>query len=62
MARQVDPGNRRNYILRPTSQGRRIAGEAERRGGDAFTERFLDGDVADLRRLAEYSARYNAAD
>ncbi|MFE7799719.1 MarR family winged helix-turn-helix transcriptional regulator [Nocardia sp. NPDC057440] len=60
LTREVDPDNRRSYHLRPTPEGRRIAGEAEQRRRDAFTERFLGWDDDDLRRLAEYLARYNA--
>ncbi|MEV6426468.1 MarR family transcriptional regulator [Nocardia sp. NPDC051463] len=60
LTREVDPGNRRKYHLRPTLEGRRIAGDAERRRRDAFAERFLEWGDDDLRRLAGYLARYNA--
>lgn len=61
LTREVDPGNRRNHILRATPEGRQIAAEAERRRQEAFTERFLDWRDEDVRQLAEYLVRYNAA-
>ncbi|MVU82129.1 MarR family transcriptional regulator [Nocardia sp. ET3-3] len=62
LAREVDPANRRNLLLRATPEGKRIARAAARARADAFAERFRDWDDADVERLAEYLVRYNAAD
>ncbi|WP_330255438.1 MarR family transcriptional regulator [Nocardia sp. NBC_00565] len=61
LTREVDPDNRRNHILRPTADGRRVAGEAERRRHREFAERLTGWDDADIRRFAEYLVRYNTA-
>ncbi|AYF75610.1 MarR family transcriptional regulator [Nocardia yunnanensis] len=62
LARDVDPANRRNLVLRATAEGRQVARAAARRRAAAFTERFRDWDDADIERMAEYLVRYNAAD
>lgn len=60
LTREVDPENRRNHILRPTAEGRRVAGAAEQRRHREFAERLTAWDDADIRRFAEYLVRYNA--
>ncbi|MFI5781534.1 MarR family winged helix-turn-helix transcriptional regulator [Nocardia sp. NPDC051570] len=62
LAREVDPANRRNHILRATTEGRRVARAAQRARGRAFAERFQDWDDRDIDRLAAYLVRYNASD
>ncbi len=59
LTREVDPENRRNHILRPTGEGRRVAGAAERRRHQEFAERLTAWDDADIRRFADYLVRYN---
>lgn len=62
LTREVDPGNRRNHILRASARGRRIAREAENRRSLAFGERLRDWDEDDIARFAGYLMRYNEAD
>ncbi|MFC4376366.1 MarR family winged helix-turn-helix transcriptional regulator [Nocardia halotolerans] len=59
LEREVDPGNRRNHILRATDTGRSVALEAERRRREAFDTRFADWSDTDVRALAGYLVRYN---
>ncbi|WP_433721988.1 MarR family winged helix-turn-helix transcriptional regulator [Nocardia sp. CA-129566] len=61
LTREVDPENRRNHILRPTAEGRRVAGVAEQRRHREFAERLTAWEDADIRRFAEYLVRYNTA-
>ncbi|KZM73746.1 winged helix-turn-helix transcriptional regulator [Nocardia terpenica] len=62
LAKEVDPANRRNHILRATAAGKRVAREAERSRRGAFTERLHDWDDHDIAQLARYLMRYNAPD
>ncbi|WP_280386600.1 MarR family winged helix-turn-helix transcriptional regulator [Nocardia wallacei] len=59
LAKEVDPANRRNHILRATTEGKRVAREAERARALAFTDRFRDWNDHDIEKLAEYLVRYN---
>ncbi|WP_433685175.1 MarR family winged helix-turn-helix transcriptional regulator [Nocardia sp. CA-119907] len=59
LTREVDPENRRNHILQPTAEGRRVAGAAEQRRHREFAERLTAWEDADIRRFAEYLVRYN---
>ncbi|MRH92525.1 MarR family transcriptional regulator [Nocardia sp. SYP-A9097] len=60
--RTVDPANRRNHVLHATPEGKRVARTASRRRVDAFADRLVDWDDADIAQLARYLVRYNAAD
>ncbi|MGV9837373.1 MarR family winged helix-turn-helix transcriptional regulator [Nocardia niigatensis] len=62
LTREVDPANRRNLVLHATAEGKRVARAAARNRSAAFTDRFADWDDADVKRLAAYLVRYNAAD
>ncbi|GEM34756.1 hypothetical protein NN3_57630 [Nocardia neocaledoniensis NBRC 108232] len=57
--REVDPGNRRNHLLRATAAGRAVARAAEHRRREAFTARFADWTDADVEAMAGYLVRYN---
>ncbi|WP_280343379.1 MarR family winged helix-turn-helix transcriptional regulator [Nocardia neocaledoniensis] len=59
LEREVDPGNRRNHLLRATDSGRAVARAAERRRREAFTARFADWSDADVEAMAGYLVRYN---
>ncbi|MBF6330144.1 MarR family winged helix-turn-helix transcriptional regulator [Nocardia transvalensis] len=61
LTREADPANRRNHILRATTEGRRRAREAERARARAFTDRFRDWDDRDIARFAAYLVRYDKA-
>ncbi|WP_278265733.1 MarR family transcriptional regulator [Nocardia sp. AG03] len=62
LEREVDPGNRRNHLLRATEAGRTVARAAERRRREAFTARFADWTDTDVAALASYLVRYNHGD
>ncbi|MFB7874565.1 MarR family winged helix-turn-helix transcriptional regulator [Nocardia sp. NPDC056064] len=62
LAREVDPGNRRNHLLRATEAGRAVAVAAERRRREAFTDRFAEWTDADVAALAAALVRYNRGD
>ncbi|RJO77718.1 MarR family transcriptional regulator [Nocardia panacis] len=60
LTREVDNTNRRNNILRPTTEGKRVAREAEQVRHEVFEERLHDWSDTDVARFAEYLRRYNA--
>ncbi|WP_225726828.1 MULTISPECIES: MarR family winged helix-turn-helix transcriptional regulator [unclassified Nocardia] len=60
LTRAIDPTNRRNHILRPTREGKRVAREAEDARRTAFAERLREWPDADITRFADYLHRYNA--
>lgn len=62
LERAVDPGNRRNHVLRATPAGRTVAREAERRRRQAFQSRFADWTDEDVEAMAGYLIRYNRGD
>ncbi|MFD3508788.1 MarR family winged helix-turn-helix transcriptional regulator [Nocardia sp. NPDC058666] len=61
LEREVDPGNRRNHILRATAEGEAVARKAESRRREAFQSRFADWTDDDVAALAGYLIRYNLA-
>lgn len=62
LVRAVDPGNRRNHVLKATPAGRSVAREAERRRREAFQARFADWTDADVTAMAGFLTRYNRGD
>ncbi|MET9215098.1 MULTISPECIES: MarR family winged helix-turn-helix transcriptional regulator [unclassified Nocardia] len=62
LTREVDPGNRRNHLLRATEAGRAVARAAEQRRREAFADRFADWTDADVATLASLLTRYNRGD
>lgn len=61
IVREVDPGDRRGQILRPSAAGLRLLEEAHRQRRETFEDRLADWGDEDLERFAGYLRRYNAA-